>query len=60
MTDLLTTPADVACKIIWSDAATTEWPFTGILKKYDVAAAMNNGLMTDFEWKLDGLFTYPT
>lgn len=60
LTDLLLAPAVVAWKIVWSDAAATEWPFNGILKKVKPAAEISNGLLADFEIELDGLVTYPT
>lgn len=60
LTDLLLAPAVVNWKILWSDAATTAWPFAGILKKVKPAAEISNGLLADFEIELDGLVAYPT
>ncbi len=59
-TDKLTTPTHATLwKIIWPD--TTEWPFGGPLKKFGpVKAGLNDGLMADFEIKVNGLVTYPT
>lgn len=60
LTDLLTTPAVVNWKIIWSDTAATAWAFTGILTKADVTTDKANGLMQDCDVKCSGLVTYPT
>lgn len=60
MTDDITTPAKVNWKVIWSDGAATEWPFSGFMKFLNVTADMANALVAPFSVKLDGLFTYPT
>lgn len=60
LTGKLVAPVLDSWKIIWSDGASTEWPFSGFLKKFDVAADQNNGLIADCNIQLDGLITYPT
>lgn len=60
LTDLITTPAVASWKEIWSDAANTEWPFNGILTKFEPKAALEDGLRADCEILLDGMVTYPT
>ncbi len=61
LTDQITTPANGGLyKIFWSDTAVTEWPFTGILTKFQPKAEVGQGLMFDFSIKLDGMVTYPT
>ena len=60
LTDVITAPAVSSWKIIWSDAASTEWPFSGVLKKLTPKAALAEGLTASFEIELDGMVTYPT
>lgn len=60
MTDLLTTPAVASWKCVWSDAALTEWAFTGVLTKFTPKVSLTEGLVADYEIKLDGIPTYPT
>jgi len=60
LTDVITAPAVSSWKIVWSDAASTEWPFSGILKKFTPTAALAEGLKAAFEIELDGMVTYPT
>jgi hypothetical protein len=60
MTDLLTAPAVALWKIIWSDAALTQWPFSGILKTFQPKADIGDGLKYDFSIELDGMVAYPT
>ena len=60
MTDLLAAPAVVDWKIIWPDAANTEWPFEGILTKCEPSAALDEPLRFSAETMLDGLVSYPT
>lgn len=60
LTDQINTPADGQLyKIFWSDAAVTEWPWTGCLTKFTPRAAVGEGLMADFEITVDGKVTYP-
>lgn len=60
ITDLLTTPADQNWKIIYADSGTTEYPFTSAGVGFDVSVDMNDGLKGSFNFKLDGLGTWPT
>lgn len=60
LTDLLAAPAVVDWKEIWPDVANTEWPFSGILKKCEPSADLDQPLRFDGEIELDGLCTYPT
>lgn len=61
LTDLITAPsASKGFKIVWSDSANTEWPFTGIVKTFTPSAEFNQFLMADFSIKLNGMVTYPT
>jgi|CXWL01.1.fsa_nt_gi hypothetical protein len=60
LTDLLTAPASNAMNIDFADAATTSWPFTGIVKNVEPSVELNAGLMAEFEVELDGIPTYPT
>lgn len=60
LTDLITTPAVASWKLKWSDSATTEWPFSGILTKCTPSASLDDGLKADGELKLDGIVSYPT
>lgn len=60
LTDLLTTPAVALWKILWSDAATTAWTFSGILKTFQPKADIGDGLKYDFSIELDGMVSYPT
>lgn len=57
---IATTPAVSSWKRIFSDGATTTWPFSGICTSPPNPAADVNGiLMADFEITLDGIPTYP-
>lgn len=56
---LLTDPEAEAWKVIWSDAATTEWPFAGAGISFGPKAALNDGLKASFSIKLNGLPTFP-
>lgn len=60
VTDLLTTPADASWKIIFSDAATTEWTFTGA--GVSIGGSVDTGSLSTFSGsiKLDGIVAYPT
>lgn len=60
LTALITTPAVASWKVIWSDAASTEWPFSAILVGLEPKATLDDGLKCDCEADLDGLVTYPT
>lgn len=60
LTDLVTTPAVASWKTLWSDGATTAWPFTGVLNNFDPSASKNDGLKAAFGIKLDGIPTLPT
>ena len=60
LTDLILAPAVASWKTIWSDAASTEWPFSGILKSCTPKASLDDGLKADCQIELDGLCTYPT
>lgn len=60
ISDLLTTPADQNWKVIFADAGTTEYPFTGAGLGMDFSVAMNDGLKASVNIKLDGLGTWPT
>jgi len=58
-TAFLAAPAIALWKIVWSDGATTAWPFSGLLKKFTPKASVADGLKYDLEIQLDGLVTYP-
>lgn len=60
LTALLTTPAVVNWKEIFSDTAATEWPFAGILKSFNPSAKPEDGLKATMEIMLSGIVTYPT
>jgi hypothetical protein len=60
ITDLLTTPAEQAWKLIFADAGLTEWAFTGAGISFGPRVALNDGLKASFSIKLDGIPTYPT
>lgn len=60
LTDLITTPAVALWKIVWSDSASTEWPFSGVLTKFQPKAAIGDGLKFDWSIILDGMVSYPT
>lgn len=60
LTDLITAPVVSSWKVIWSDAASTEWPFSGTLSGFEPNAALEDGLKADGEITLDGIPTYPT
>lgn len=60
LTDLITAPAVALWKILWSDGATTAWPFSGIFKGAVPSAEFNGFLMADFSIRLSGMVTYPT
>ena len=60
MTNLILVPAVSDWKHIWSDAANTPWPYSGILKKCKPAAGLDDGLKADIEIMLDGIVAYPT
>lgn len=60
LTDLLTTPAEEEWQIIFSDAASTEWPFTGAGFSLGGSIALADGIKASFSIKLDGIPTYPT
>jgi hypothetical protein len=55
----LTNPEVEQWKIIFADAATTEWPFSGAGVSFSPAVALNDGLKASFSIKLDGLVTFP-
>ena len=59
ITALLAAPALNAQKIIFSDASTTAWPFSGIITKFTPKIQLSQGVQFDFEVQLDGLATYP-
>ncbi len=55
-----TTPAITLWKRIFSDGATTTWPFSAIITSPpSPSASVNAGLMADMELTLDGIVTYP-
>lgn len=60
LTDLLTTPAVSSWKIIFPDAAATEWSFSAILKKVKPKVVRTDGLKFDYALKLSGIVSYPT
>lgn len=60
LTDLVTTPAVASWKNVWSDGASTEWPYSGTLTGFNPSAALADGLKADFEITLDGIPTLPT
>ena len=60
ITDLITTPADSSWKVVWSDSANTEWPFTAIVTGFDPSASVSDGLRFELNMEIDGLVTYPT
>lgn len=51
---LLTTPADEAWQIVWSDTGATTQSFTGAGVSFGAAAAMGDGLKGTFSIKIDG------
>lgn len=60
LTDLLTTPAEQHYKLVFADALSTEWPFTGAgLKGPGPKVALGDGLKASFSVKLADLVTYP-
>ena len=56
---LLASPESEAWKIIFADAATTEWTFTGAGFSFSPTVALNDGLKASFGIKLDGMVTFP-
>jgi hypothetical protein len=60
LTDLITTPALKAWKIVWPDTAATVWTFSAIYKGINVTASKPDALVASHEAKLSGLFAYPT
>ncbi len=60
LTDLVTTPAVALWKMVWSDGASTEWPFSGVLNNLEPTANKSDGLKANFGVKLDGIPTLPT
>lgn len=60
LTDLLTTPASASWKIIWSDAATTTWSFSGVLTGFTPSATTDDGLKFSITIAVDGIPSYPT
>ena len=56
---LLDNPGDEAWKIIFADAGTTEWPFTGAGFSLSPTVALNDGLKASFGIKLTKLPTFP-
>jgi hypothetical protein len=56
---LLDNPGDEAWNLIFADAATTEWPFTGAGFSLSPTVALNDGLKASFSIKLSGLPTFP-
>jgi len=60
ITDLLTTPADSSWKLIFADAGSTEWPFTGAGVSLSPAVDMADGLKASVSVKLDGIPTLPS
>ncbi len=58
MTALLAAPSlQTGWKIVWSDAGSTAWTFTGILKKFTPKAAVGDFLKADWAVQLSGLVT---
>lgn len=60
LTDDVTTPVSVNWKILYSDGATTAWPFAGIMAKFKPSARFNDFLRFDAGVKLNGIPTLPT
>lgn len=60
LTDLVTTPAVASWKTLWSDVATTAWPYSGTLSNFEPSASLNDGLKAAFGITLDGIPTLPT
>lgn len=61
LTDIVTAPVVAAWKIIFSDAASTVWPFSGAMQKAPKpTAAVGEFLKFDASIKLDGMVAYPT
>lgn len=56
---LLDNPGDEAWKLIFADAGTTEWPFTGAGFSLSPTVALANGLVASFGIKLSKLPTFP-
>jgi len=57
--DLLTTPQAENWKLIFADAATTEWPFVGAGFSFSPTVALNDGLKGSFSIKLSKIPTFP-
>lgn len=60
LTDDLTTPAKRNFKVVWSDGSSTEWPFSGITKRFTPSASLTDGLKAAFSVEVNGIVTYPT
>ncbi|MEO1063747.1 MAG: hypothetical protein AAFZ07_20205 [Actinomycetota bacterium] len=60
LTDLLLAPAKTAFKLIFADAATTEWPFDAAGLSLGVAVDLSDGLKASFGLKVDKTVTYPS
>lgn len=58
-TALLAAPALTVFNIVFADASSTVWPFTGIVKKFTPKVVLSEGVGFDAEIQLDGLCTYP-
>lgn len=59
-TDITTPTAASSYKIVWSDAANTEWAFTGGVSKFQPQASVGQPLRFDASVMATGLVTYPT
>lgn len=60
ITDLVTTPADNAMKIIYADTAATNQPFTSAGVEFGVTVAMADGLKASITYTVDGDPGWPT
>lgn len=60
ITDLITTPADNAMKIIYADTGTTEQAFTAAGVAFGVTVAMDDGLKGSVTYQVDGSPGWPT
>lgn len=58
LTDNITTPAKVDYKVIYAD--TKEEPFSGMITDRGVRVALNDGLKSTMQFKVDKLATFPT
>lgn len=58
MLALLTTPASMAYNMLFADAATTDWAFTGVGLQFGPKVALADGLKASFSVKLSGIPTF--